>query len=200
MYAQGLGELLDPNYVPNRMDPEEMRLFYEKQQSLYFVLAKKVKTTTGKRIVQREKNTRNAQVVLHNLIYEGMNSTKAILTGRHLFTKITTSRYDPSKSMTAVNYISTFERLVETYNDQQQDVDCQIHGMMLKNLLQNAFSQVPYLRDVASREQEMAVRGFGMFDYESYKNLLESAATVYDETKVNRTRSVNFLDIQEARR
>ena len=193
MFAQGLGELLDPNYA----DIDEVRLFTEKQQSLYFVLAKKVKTATGKRIVQREKTTRNAQKVLHELIHEGMNSTKAVLTGRNLFTKITTSIYDPSKSMTAVHYISNFEKLVEAYNDQQQDPDCMIRGMMLKNLLQNAFSGIPYLRDVAAREQEMAVRGFPMFDYEAYKALLESAATVYDETKVSRSRSVNVVDAHE---
>jgi hypothetical protein len=34
-----------------------------------------------------------------------------------------------------------------------------------------------------------------MFTYETYKQLLSSAATIYDESKVSRTRSVNFLDV-----
>jgi hypothetical protein len=108
--------------------------------------------------------------------------------------KITTSTYDPSKSMTATVFLSEFEKLVEMYNEQQTEDECRLGGMMLKNLLQNAFSKVAYLRDVANREQEMAVRGFPMFTYETYKQLLSSAATIYDETKVSRTRSVNFVD------
>ena len=195
MYAQGIGELLDPTYAPDPNDPNEVRAFQEKQNSMYFVLSKKVRTSTGRRIVQREKHTRNAQVVLYHLINEGTTSTKAVLTGRLLFTKITTARYDPSKPTTAVDFISGFEKDIETYNDQQQDPTCMIGGMMLKNLLQNAFSQVPYLRDVATREKEMAIRGYSMFDYEEYKTLLESASTVYDETKLSRARtSINFVD------
>jgi hypothetical protein len=160
---------------------------------MYFVLAKKVKTSTGRRIVQREKTTRDAQRVLQELIYEGVTSTKAVLNGRSLFTKITTARYNHMKSMPATVYISEFEKLVEQYNDQQQDSSCRIGGMMLKNLLQNAFSGVPFLRDVANREQEMAVRGFTMLGYHDYKYLLENAAAIYDE-KFAQNRSVNLHD------
>ena len=164
MNAHGFGELLDPNYRPDRSNPIEIQEFEEKQKSMFFVLATKVRTSTGRMIVQREKRTRNAQLVLHNFALEGVSSTKAVLTGRNLFTKITTAVYNPSGSTTAVEFISNFESNVITYNDQQSDPNCQLHGMLLKNLLQNAFAHVAILRDVAAREQEMIVRGLPPFD------------------------------------
>ena len=115
-----------------------------------FLLPSKVRTSTGRMIVQREKWTRNAQLVLYNLAVEGVSSTKAVLTGRALFTKITTAIFNPSGSSTAVKFISNFERNVITYNDQQSDPNCELQGMLLKNLLQNAFAHVAILRDVAA--------------------------------------------------
>jgi hypothetical protein len=195
MYAQDVGELLDPSYAPDPNDPNEVRSFNEKQNSMYFVLSKKVRTPTGRQIVQQEKRSRNAQAVLYHLINEGTTSTKAILTGRTLLKKIITARYDPSKTTTAVDFISGLEKAIETYNDHQQDPTCVLSGMIPKNLLQNAFSQVPYLRDVATREQEMVTHGFPALNYDDYKNLLQSSSMVYDETRLTRARtSMNFVN------
>jgi hypothetical protein len=192
MRAQGIGELLNPNYTPTT--PAETAEFWEKQHSMYFVLSTKVLTPTGKRIVKREEYTANAQLVLYNLIAEGRTSTKAILTGRDLFNKIATSSYSPAGTVTAVEYLAEWERKVEMYNEQQLDPDAQLRGLMLKNMLQNAVSHVPFLRDVASREQESIIRGYHPYSYEDYKALLESNATTYDESKVGK-RSVNKLNV-----
>ena len=194
MNAHGFDELLDPSYKPDPSNPIEVQEFQEKQKSMYFVLSSKVRTSTGRMIVQREKRSRNAQLVLYNLVLDGVTSTKAVLTARTLFTKITAATYNPSGSMTAVEFISNFESNVITYNDQQSDPSCELHGMLLKNLLQNAFAHVAILRDVTAREQEMIVRGLPPFTYESYKTVLESAAAVYDESKVTR-RNVNNVGI-----
>jgi hypothetical protein len=196
MRAQDIGELLDPSYAPDPNDPNGVRSFNEKQNSMYFVLSKKVRTSTGRHIVQQERRSRNAQAVLYHLTNEGMTSTKAILTGQTLLKKIITARYDPSKTTTAVDFISGFERAIEAYNEQQQDPTCMLNGMISKSLLQNAFSQVPYLRDVATREHEMVIHGFSAFNYDDYKHLLQSSSTVYDETRLSRARtSINFVDI-----
>ena len=192
MRAQGIGELLIPSYTPN--PGAETAEFWEKQHSMYFVLATKVLTPTGRRIVKREELTANAQLVLYHLIAEGRTSTKAVLMGRELFNKIATSTYNPAGTVTAVEYLAEWERRVETYNEQQLDPDAQLRGLMLKNMLQNAVSHVPFLRDVASREHESIIRGFHLYSYDDYKALLESNATTYDEFKVGK-RSVNKLNI-----
>ena len=70
MNAHGFAELLDPAYRPNPSNPIEVQEFREKQNSMFFVLATKVITSTGRMIVQREKRTRNAQLVLYNLAVE----------------------------------------------------------------------------------------------------------------------------------
>jgi hypothetical protein len=157
MRAHGVAELLNPNYSPTT--PAETTEFWQKQYSMYFVLSIKVLTTTGKRIVKREEQSANAQLVLYNLVLEGRTSTKAVLMGRDLFNKIATSVYNPAGTQYAVDYIAEWEQQVEHYNDQQVDADAQLRGLMLKNLLQKAVAHVPYLRDVASREQEGIVRG-----------------------------------------
>jgi hypothetical protein len=77
---------------------------------------------------------------------------------------------------------------------------CELQGMLLKNLLQNAFAHVAILRDVTAREQEMIVRGHPPFSYEAYKTVLESTAAVYDESKVTRrndVHNVGILDVEE---
>ena len=124
MRAQGIGELLDSRYTPN--SGTETIEFWEKQNSMYFVLATKVLTPTGRRIVKREEATGNAQLVLYHLIAEGRTSTKAVLMGRELFNKIATSSYYPAGTVTAVEYLAEWERKVEVYNEQQLDPDAQL--------------------------------------------------------------------------
>jgi len=194
MRAHGVAELLNPTYAPDPRDPQAVAEFQEKQNSMYFVLSEKVQTATGKRLVKREEYTANAQAVLYSLMQEGRNSTKAILTGRDLFNKIVTSTFNPSGKETAIEYIATWEQWVETYNEQQTQPDAQLKGLMLKNMLQQAFSRVPYLRNVASREQEAIVRGALPFSFDEYKEVLEHNAVTYDETRVGR-RDVHNVNI-----
>ena len=132
--------------------------------------------------------------LFYHLIAEGRTSTKAVLMGRELFNKIATSSYNPACTVTAVEYLAEWERKVEMYNEQQLDPDAQLRGLMLKSMLQNAVSHVPFLRDVASREHEAMLRGYHPYSYDDYKALLESNATTYDESKVGK-RSVNKLNI-----
>ena len=47
MHAHGFAELLIPSYRPDPSNPVEVQEFREKQNSMFFVLATKVRTSTG---------------------------------------------------------------------------------------------------------------------------------------------------------
>jgi hypothetical protein len=115
--------------------------------------------------------------------YDGVPVRKIGRRSLNLFAEIITSKYNPSTMMSAIDYITEFETFIVTYNSQQCDEQCKFQGMMLWNLLQNAFSGVPCLCNIVMHKQEMVVKGISKASYKDNKRLLISAATVYNETR-----------------
>jgi hypothetical protein len=119
------------------------------------MLKKKVKTLTGPRIVKNYKAEYDAQTVLYELAKEGMKSTYAILSGRQLLSKLTTQKFDPRNGkMSAMEFITRFETMVEQYNEQQEHVGSILSDEFQKALLTASMSTVTVLRPVSDREQE----------------------------------------------
>jgi hypothetical protein len=193
MRAQGLGELLDPSYVPYPGDETEE--FDAKQAFTYMMLQKKVLTLTGKRIVKTYKNDYDAQAVLYSLAQEAMKSTYAVLSGRQLLTKLTSQKFDPRNGkVSAMEFITTFETMVETYNDMQVQPGLQLSDEFQKTLLQASLSQVSVLRAVSDREQEALIRGGAPFDFDQYLSIVKTQAILFDESIMGR-RSAHVAEI-----
>jgi hypothetical protein len=192
MRAQGLGDLLDPNYLPPIGDEED---FHAKQAFTYMMLKKKVLTPTGEQIVANHKTTFDAQAVLYELATEAISSTSAVLSGRALLQKLVASRFDPrSAGATAIKYITTFQRLVTIYNEQQSKPDLVLNDELKKTLLQAGVSTVAILRAVSDREQDSVIRGGDPLSYIQYLTVLKNQATLYDEQYSGR-RSANTHDL-----
>jgi hypothetical protein len=191
MRAQGLGELLDPTYVPK---PEERKAFLAKQAFTYMMLKKKVRTMTGARIVKNHKASYDAQTALLELAKEGTQSTTAVLAGRVLLSKLTSQKFDPRNGkMTAMEFITKFETMVEEYNDLQEHLGTQLSDEFRKTLLTASVSTVSILRSISDREQESLVRGGRPFAYHEYATILKTQAVLFDEQFAGR-RSVNLSD------
>ena len=111
MRAQGLGNLLNPGYVP----PDSEREKFQNQQAFtYMMLKKMVKTPTGKQLVKKYKVDYDAQSVLLELAMEATQSTYAVLSGRDMLRKLTSMKYDPRGGKeSAIEFITRFETLAD---------------------------------------------------------------------------------------
>jgi hypothetical protein len=88
--AQGVSQVLDPNYRPTSHD--EMELFDEQQKYVYAVLESKVLTDRGKAFVSAHENDFNAQEVYKQLREHHLQSTKASIESSSILSYITSAR------------------------------------------------------------------------------------------------------------
>ena len=184
MRAQGLGELLDPNYRPA---PEDETEFFTKQAFVYMMLKKKVLIPTGEQILNDYKASYDAQAVLAVLAEEALTSTSAVLSSRALLSKIVSTRFDPRNArINAIQFIADFQKKVSVYNEQQPSEALKLNDEIKKTLLQASMSNVSILRAVGEREQDSIIRGSPALTYANYLVLLKSAATLYDEQSSGR--------------
>ena len=176
-----LGEQPDP------YNQAECLEFDRKLAFGYMLLKKKVLTPQGKRIIQNHRQTWDAQKVLEEIIHHNRHSTHAVLSGRNLLEKLTTIVFEASSGRSAVTFITTFERMLETYNDQQSDTGMMLPPPMMKAMLQRAVAGVSMLQDVANREQERIAQGGALFDFLEYLQVLKSTAAIYDQKRQKRS-------------
>lgn len=184
MRAQGLGDLLNPNYRPT---PDDEAEFFTKQAFVYMMLKKKVLIPTGEQILNDYKASYDAQAVLAVLAEEALTSTSAVLSSRALLNKIVSSRFDPRNArVNAIQFIADFQKKVSVYNEQQPSEAMKLNDEIKKSLLQASMSNVSILRAVGEREQDSVIRGSPALTYANYLVLLKSAATLYDEQSSGR--------------
>jgi hypothetical protein len=193
MRAQGLGDVADPTYMPDRSDPYAVAEFERKQSFVYMMLQKKVIAPTAKRVVKMFKRSYDGQKALDALAIQGCRSTEAILAGRTILMNLTREQFDPRGKRSALLFITHFEEQVEKYNDQQTDPDLLLNETQLKNWLQTSLSQVSALHAVANREHEDMIRGGRPLTYDEYLQAIKGSATLYDQ-KRNGTRSIHMAD------
>lgn len=182
-----LGERPDPYNLAECME------FDRKLAFGYMLMRQKVLTPQGKRIIQNHRQSWDAQKILQEIIYYNRHSTHAVLSGRQLLERLTTVVFEASSGKSALTFITTFERMLETYNDQQSDVGMMLPPPMMKAMLQRAVAGVSMLQDVANREQERIAQGGQLFDYFEYLHILKSTATIYDQKRQRRSAHTHAL-------
>jgi hypothetical protein len=99
--------------------------------------------------------------------------------------------------MSAMEFITKFETMVEEYNDQQEHTGTQLSDDFKKILLASSVSNVTILRSISDREQESLVRGGRAFEYHEYASVLKAQAVLFDEQLTGR-RSVNMSDLENS--
>lgn len=182
-----LGERPDPN------NQTECLEFDRKLAFGYMMLRKKVLMPQGKRIIQNHRQSWDAQMILWDIIHYNRHSTHAILSGRQILEKLTTLVFEAASGRSALTFVTSFERMLETYNDQQSDVGMMLPPPMMKAMLQRSVAGVAMLQDVANREQERIAQGGQLFDYFEYLHILKSTATIYDQKRQRRSAHTHAL-------
>ena len=160
------------------------------------MLDQKVKTTTGKRIVQTHRFTGDAHDVFRLLYLEANNSTAATLSNQDMFSKLTTTRYD-GRTKSAVEFVTSFDQMFDQYNEQQIEPTMRLNDMMMKTFMQTAVSDINMLLDVSNQEKQAVARGAPVFNYFQYLQLLQSTAALYDRRRLSR-RTATKVEINNA--
>ena len=144
--AHGCAELLNPGYTPAN-NPKSRRNRRSKLAFGYMMLDQKIKTNTGRQIVQIHRFTGDAQAVFRELEQEAFTSTAATLGNEELFAKIITIRYD-GRSKSAVDFVVGLDQMFDQYNEQQLNPSMRVNDMMMKTFMRSAVAEVTMLLDV----------------------------------------------------
>ena len=138
--AQGLENVLDPDYVPP--DEESAALHEVQKKFVYTLLEAKVQTDEGKLIVRNHEATFDAQTVYKELREHHLKSTKARLESASLLSYITTAQYDPSTGESAVDFINYWFEKIRLYEGQRESTN-RFSNEQKRVMLENAVQLVP---------------------------------------------------------
>jgi hypothetical protein len=179
--AQGIEDVIDPNYVPTSEDQSE--LFKEKQKYAFSVLSTKVLTDEGKLIVRDHETTFDAQAAYKQLLQHHRKSAAARLESAATLSYITSAKYDPSTGKSALAFINYWYEKVRVY-DSQRNSARRFPDEQKRVMLENAVQGVPQLRTVTDTTNTLEAHGGGeSFGFLTYFNLLKDAAANYDNAQ-----------------
>ena len=177
--AQGVSDVIDPNYSPSGDD--EKALFDEKQKFMYAVLDAKVMTDNGKAIVRDHENDFDAQQVYKKLSELHLKSTKARMDSSTILSYITSARLGSGEWRgTCEGFIIHWENQVRLYERQVPASDHFSDGQK-RTMLENAVMPIDELHQVKTTADLDTTKSGQTLTYDEYVNLLKSAAQVYDK-------------------
>ena len=179
--AHDLEHVLNSKYVPFTDDDKE--LFEEKKKFAYSVMEHVLLTDMGKTIVRKHVHTMDAQTVYKELLQHYQESTAAKQHSSGLLSYVTSTKYNSDWRGTATSFILHWNSQVDQINTLTPEESDKISGNMRKQLMENAVSLVPELRQVKTTADIDAARGGKLLTWEGYYSLLLSAATSYDISK-----------------
>ncbi len=175
--AQGVTEVLDPNYKPTT--DEEKALFAEKKKFVYAILESKVLTDRGKAIVRDHEKDFDAQAVYKKLQEHHLKSTKAKMDSSTILSYITSARLGTGEwrgsaegfIMHWLNQVCLYERQSsKTFDDD-----------MKRTMLENAVNEVDALHQVKTNADIEKSKNGEDLKFDAYLSILLSAAASYDD-------------------
>ena len=180
MHAQGLHQVIDPNYNPTT--PDEQAVFGLMQTFMYAVLEAKVFTTKGKEIVRQFELTRDARGTYKALLKHHRSSTASTIAARDIMAFLTTSTVgDGRVKGTTSDFISywcdqarLYQQLLGSQSSFSDD-EKMIH-------LVRAVATIPELRSIKATADMLAMTTGVKVSFPQYYQLLVSAAAQYDST------------------
>ena len=180
--AQGLGHVMNPDYVPD--NPRAREDFRRMNEFLYAVLQSKVRYTTGERIIMDHLEDANAQLIFTKLDRDNLASTHGRLRTRELRTRLHTLRLDSRWNKPTRVFVHEWRLLADEYNRRQEHKQTRFPDEMLKSLLEAAVASHSALNAVTTRDLERDIGGEQKrYTYPQYLTALEAAATIYDASR-----------------
>ena len=177
--TQGLEDIINETYVPTTTIEND--LFALRQNFMYDVFDKSLKTDYGKKIVCKHFEKANAQKVYMELKAHYTKSTKSKHIASGLLEYITSAKIGDGKwKGTAQGFIIHWQEQVRKYDKLMDDPVDQFSATIKTTLLQNAVADLECLRAVKDNEDHTIARGGARLDYDKYTDLVISAATNHD--------------------
>ena len=171
--ADGCEQVLDRTYKLNNMD--EMELDLEMNKFMYLVLIYCFQTGKSKQLVRINYESQNARKVFFEYSDYFYKSPKALLRKTEIHKALATYKFgDDSKS--AEHFIIDFTNLFQQLEDLTEDIADWLPETQKLTMLKHAVYTCPDLKRV-----EIDLQTLGKYvDYDSYKEMLQNAAILYD--------------------
>ncbi|KAL7569938.1 hypothetical protein ACA910_008598 [Epithemia clementina (nom. ined.)] len=174
--AQGLGDLLDPDFQPDHSDEYAIALFNEQQKFLYSVLLTNLQTDEDKSIVRAHAKDKDAQAILRELRHHYTKSAVARNEITRLTTYITNLCLDSSWRGTTESFIMHFKEQLRLLDDLQPICE-RLPDTMQRTLLMNAVKGVGDLRRIQNLFEYLQHKDPNhTITFEDYYSLLKNAA------------------------
>jgi len=176
-HAQDVYDVLDPAYKPS---PTDKDLFKVKQKYMYAIFERVLQTDKGKALVRSNEATSNARLIFAELCQNALRSTRASIDSSRLLSYITSVRIgDGMWNGTSHSFILRWQEQVWLY-ESLVDTTSHFSSEQKMHMLQNTIHPKEELRQVKNQADQMqAFHGKGI-GYDSYCNLLLSAASNLD--------------------
>ncbi|KAL7565362.1 hypothetical protein ACA910_013583 [Epithemia clementina (nom. ined.)] len=179
--AQGLANVVDPQYTPPRGDAHALELFTEQKIFLYSVLNKVIQTDQGRAFVRDHEDDEDAQADIKKLIKHHTQSELAKREVIRLQRYITNLKLDDSWRGTTRQFLLHFQeqlRLLDKLVAPSEHLPD--HTRM--TFLMQAVEHVPDLRRVKILDSMVSTNsGANSLNYSSYFNLLLDSAFDHDQ-------------------
>ncbi|KAL7566880.1 hypothetical protein ACA910_021370 [Epithemia clementina (nom. ined.)] len=185
--AQGLGDLLDPDFQPDHSDKYAVALFHEQQKFLYGVLLTTLQTDEGKSIVRANAKDKDAQAILRELHHHYSKSTVARNEITRLTTYITNLCLDSSWRGTTESFIMHSKEQLRLLDD-LQPISERLPDTMCRKLLMNAVEGVGDLGCVQNLFEYLQHKDPShTIIFEEYFSLLKNTVFSYDKSQKYQT-------------
>ncbi|KAL7564284.1 hypothetical protein ACA910_014347 [Epithemia clementina (nom. ined.)] len=198
--AQGLANVIDPQYTPPRGDLHALELFTEQQIFLYSVLIKIIQTDQGRAFVRDHEDDEDAQAVIRKLIKHHTQSELAKREVIRLQRYITNLKLDDSWRGTTRQFLLHFQEQLRLLDKLVAPSERLLDHTRMTFLMQ-AVEHVPDLRRVKILDSMVSTKsGASSLHYSSYFNLLLDSAFDHDQaykSKDTKRRHVQQHDFSE---
>ena len=185
MMGTNVGEVTQFRYVP---PPHEALSFQNKCRWMFTVFDATVKTTSGRIILDRNRDQCNGRRVLYELCDHYRGSTSAQLRLQQIMDQLVTTPLTSSWNKPLEDYISWFIRLVNQYNDTVIQPDQRLSRGMICTMLERNVLHCKPLAAVRTQELFNIAKGVAPLDLEQYVELLRSAASLVDTQQASSRR------------
>ena len=197
-HAQGIAEVIDPNYTPSTQSEKDVFLLM--QTFMYAVLENKVLTSKGKEIVRKHEATKDAQAAYTELLDHHRSSTAAGIHARDIMSYLTTVTIGDGRFRgSTTEFLSHWLQQVRLYQKLMGNQSTFGDAEKLVHLVR-AVATVPELRQIKTTADMLAATTKTKLTFDTYYELLFSAAAQYDSSLKQRTKRVIYaheLDPQE---
>ena len=192
--SHGCEDVFNPSYIPS--STEDLNLFEEKQKFIYSVFNDCLQTDMGKSLVRLHESDYDAHEIYKKLLAHATTSTQATIDSNELLSYLTSTKLNKTQWRgTHHAFVLHWCDQLRKYEDLMDKKDHFSNNVKMV-MLQNAVAGVSALHNVKIQAAHDVAHGKSPLNYDSYKVLLLSAATVEDErlsfSRQRPQRTINF--------